>query len=119
MLTDGAYALTRRRGTTATVTRLGTSTANPETGVITDTVTTNTFRRVVKQPTQYHRIYRAQAAQQDIGETSFIFWLPDIAAYFTRLRQEDYITMGGVRYNVVTSVVEETALFVTARETAN
>lgn len=119
MTTDGAYALTRRHGTTATVTRLATSTANPETGENTDTVTNNTFRRVVKQPTQYHRIYRAQATQQDVGETTFIFWLKDVQSYFTRLRQEDYITFGGKRYNVVTSVVEETALVVTARETAD
>lgn len=119
MRTDGAYALTRRRGVTGTVTRLGTSSANPETGAITDTTTTNTFRWVVKQPTQYHRLYRAQATQQDVGETTFIFWLKDVEAYFSRLRQEDFITFEGTRYNVVTSVVEETALVVTARETAD
>lgn len=117
MPVDGAYALTRRRGVAATVTRLLTTLANPETGDIADTVQTLNFRRVVKQPTAYHRIFRAQATRQDFGETSFIFWLKDVASYFTRLSQDDYITMNGVRYDVIATTVEETALVVMARET--
>jgi hypothetical protein len=111
---DAAYALTRRRGLPAVVSRVTNSTANAETGAITDTVTSTTVRRVVKEPTRYGRLYRANATQQDIGETTFIFWLEDIS--FTKLDQEDYITQDGIRYDVVTSAVEETALVVTARE---
>lgn len=116
MATDGAYALTRRRGTTASVTRVTAATANAETGAITQTEVTTTHRWVAKEPTRYGRLYRANATQQDIGDTTFIFWLTDVAANFSKLTQEDYITQGDIRYEVVTSTVEETALVVTCRE---
>lgn len=111
---DAAYALTRRRGRTAEVHRVTDSTSDPETGDVTDTVDVTTVRWVAKEPTRYGRLYRANATQQDVGETTFIFWLEDIS--FTKLDQEDWIIQDDIRYDVVTSTVEETALVITARE---
>lgn len=119
MAVDGAYALTRRRGKQATVSRLTSTSANSESGAQTNVYTTTTVRWVAKQPTQYHRLIRAEAVQQRVGETTFFFWLKDVEAVFTTLRQEDYITYEGHRYEVVSAVVEDTALVVTGRETAS
>lgn len=114
--TDGAYALTRRRGKTATVTRLTGHTADPETGAKTATETTTTVRWMFKQPTQYTRLYRAEATQTRIGDTTFIMWFQDVKNDFTKLEQEDYITYDGDRYEVVSSEVEDNAFVVTARK---
>lgn len=116
MQTDGAYALTRRRGAAGTVSRLTASSANPETGAKTDTIVTTSLRWVYKEPTRYARLFRAQMAQQRIGDTTFVIWLPDVEAIFTSLRQEDYITFGGKRFEVVSSSIEDNAFVVTARE---
>lgn len=113
---DGAYALTRRRGKTATVTRLTDHSADPETGDKTPTTADTTVRWMFKQPTQSFRLYRADQTQTDIGDTTFIMWLRDVKADFTKLTPEDSITYEGVTYKVVTSVVEDEGLVVTARE---
>lgn len=117
MTIDGAYALTRRRGRLATVTRLTMNRAVPETGVRSDITEETIVRWAVKQPTAYHRLFRAEATQQRVGDTTFIFWLPDVQASFTKLRQEDYITQDGVRYNVVSSTIEDNAFLVMVSET--
>lgn len=114
MTIDGAYALTRRRGKQATVTRLKLNRAVPETGVRHDLEEETVVRWVAKQPTNYTRLFRAEATQQRVGETMFIFWLPDVERSFTKLRQEDFITYDGARYNVVSSTIEDTAFLVTA-----
>ena len=116
--TDGAYNLTRRRGRSATVTRLTSSTADPETGVKTPCEDTTTVRWMFKQPTAYHRLYRSEMTQQRVGDTTFIMWLPDVKEEFTSLRQEDIITWDGTRYEVVSSGIEDNAFVVTAREFA-
>ena len=113
---DGAYQITRRRGSTGTVTRVTANTADPETGERTPTEVTTTVRWMFKQHTQYHRLFRAEQTQTRVGDTTFIMWLPDVETAFTTLRQEDYITFGGDRYEVVTSVIEDEAFVVTARK---
>ena len=114
--TDAAYALTRRRGSTATITRLTGESANPKTGVRTPTTVTTTVRWTHKAPTAWSRLYRAQQTQTPIGDTTFTMWLPDVEATFTKLTQEDYVTMGGDRYEVISCTVEDNALIVTARK---
>jgi len=114
--TDGAYSLTRRRGRTATVSRVTGHSANAQTGTKTETVVTTTVRWVFKQPTQYMRLYRAEQTQTRVGDTTFIMWLPDVESTFTSLTQEDYITYAGERYEVVSSSVEDQAFVVTARK---
>lgn len=113
---DGAYNLTRRRGISATVTRLTGHSADPETGEQTVTEETTTVRWVFKQPTQYMRLYRAEQTQTRVGDTTFVMYLPDVESTFTELRQEDYITYAGDRYEVISSGVEDNAFVVTARK---
>lgn len=116
MRPDGAYNLTRRRGVSATITRLTGFTSNPQTGVKTPTTVGTTVRWVYKQPTQYSRIFRAEATQTRVGDTTFVMWLPDVSSVFTTLTQEDYVTYAGDRYEVVTSGVEDNAFVITARK---
>lgn len=113
---DGAYNLTRRRGISATVTRVTGHSADPETGTQTDTEVSTTVRWMFKQPTSYMRLYRADQTQTRVGDTTFIMYLPDVEAVFTELRQEDYITYSGDRYEVVSSEIEDNAFVVTARK---
>lgn len=112
---DAAYALTRREGRTATIVQVPSVAADPETGAREQVSVVTNVRNVVKEPTAYSRILRAQATQQDVGTTTFIFWTRDIPA-ITRLEVEDYIIMGGVKHMVVTSAIERTSLVVTAKE---
>lgn len=114
--TDGAYALTRRRGQTATVTRLTGHTANAETGVQTPVTVDTVVRWVFKGPTSWSRLYRSEQTQTRVGDTTFVIHLPDVDATFTELTQEDYLTYGGVRFEVVSSDVEDNALIITARK---
>jgi len=114
--TDASYALTRRRGKQAVVSRLTGHSANPETGEQITTTEDTTVRWVFQGPTQWSRLYRAEATQTRVGDTTFIFHLPDVEATFTELTQEDYITYESVRYEVISSDVEDNALVVTARK---
>lgn len=112
---DMAYFETRRKGRRATIVQVGDVTANAETGARVGATTVTNVRLVVKEQTQYSRIIKAQACQQNVGMTTFIFWTRDIPT-IVRLDVEDYIIMGGVKHNVVSSVVEENAFVVTATE---
>lgn len=112
---DAAYAMTRRRGISAVVSRLTGHTANPETGAQTPTYVDTTVRWVAKMETQYSRLFRANQTQTEVGDTTFVLWLQDVEATFTNLSQEDYITYASVKYEVVSSSVEGDALVVTAR----
>lgn len=112
---DPVYLQTRRLGIRATVVQVTSVSANPETGVRTQTDTLTNVRNVVKEPTAYSRLIRSQATQQDIGSTTFIFWTRDIPS-ITRLEVEDYIVCGGVKYQVVTSSLEYNSLVITAKE---
>lgn len=114
---DIAYFETRRKGRRTTIVQVGTVTADPETGVRVGGTTVTNVRLGLKEQTQYKRIVKAQACQQDIGMTTFIFWTRDIPT-ITKLKVEDYIIQDGVKHNVVDSVVEDTALVVTATEQA-
>lgn len=113
---DAAYALTRRKGKPGVITQVLDSSANPETGQQIDTVKETSVRWMVKEPTSYTRIFRAQATQQDVGNTTFIMWSNDVPD-ITRLKQEAYIVFDdGIRYEVISSVIEETSFVVTANE---
>jgi hypothetical protein len=69
-------------------------------------------------PVEYNRVFRAEAAQQRIGTTQFVMWTGDLD--FVKLTQDDYITLpDNSRYEIVTSVVEDTAFIVTANEVEN
>ena len=115
---DAAYAKTRRRGTTGTVTRVTGITTNADSGARVPTTVETTVRWMVKEPTQYSRLLRAEAVQQRIGLTSFTMWFPDVSAAFTELSTEDWITFGGKKYEVMTSTLEDTSFIVTANEIA-
>lgn len=114
--TDGTYALTRRRGRSATVKRLTGHTADPETGAQTPTTVDTTVRWVFKGPTAWSRLYRAEQTQTRVGDTTFIIYLPDVEATFSELTQEDQIVYSGTTFEVVSSMVEDTALVITARK---
>ena len=117
---DAAYALTRRRGKTATVVVCDgvAYTFNVETGAQGGGETAYTVRWVVKDPTRYSRVLRAQACEGNIGETTFTMWLPDVRQMFTRLDGEDYVIFENVRYGVVSFEIEDrTSVIVTATQT--
>lgn len=118
MTADPVYALTRRRGKKATVTIFSDSgyTFDVETGQQTGGETTHTIRFMVKEDTKYSRIMRANTVESNIGDTTFIMWLRDVKANFTRLDGEDFITFDGLRYDVITSGVEDTGLVITATQ---
>ena len=118
MAGDAAYAQTRRRGKKGTITQVVSTSANPQTGQQTEQVKNTVVRWMVKDPTSYSRLYRAEATQQDVGDTTFTMWTGDEAVKdLTRLEQEDYITWAdGRRYEVVSTVIEDTSLVVTAKE---
>lgn len=111
---DAAYAATRRKGKRATVVRLLSTVADPETGARDMQTELYNIRLVVKEQTSYGRVIKAKAVQQDVGFTTFIFWTRDVT--FIRLDVEDYIIMDGLKHQVVNSVVEDTSLVVTANE---
>lgn len=116
-MADMAYFETRRKGQRTSIVQVGTVTANPETGARVGGTTVTNVRLAVKEQTQYSRIIRAQACQQDVGMTTFIFWTRDVPL-ITKLTVEDYIIRDGVKYNIVSSVVEDTSLVITATEQA-
>jgi len=119
MPADAAYALTRREGKLATVTVSVDAgyTFDPETGVETGGETTHSIRWVVKEPTQYKRIIAANAAESNIGDTTFVMWQGDTKNKFTRLDGEDFITFEGERYDVVSYRLEDkTSVVVTAKQ---
>lgn len=113
-MTDPVYSLTRRRGSTAIVLVVTGVATNPETGAKTPTKTDYTVRWAVMGPTQFSRLIRAQASQQEIGTTTFTMYSKDLS--FSSLDQEAYITFGGRRYEVVSSELVDTAFIVTVRE---
>ena len=113
-MADAAYKLTRRKGRRATVVRVSSRTVDHLTGAKSDNTEVINVRLVVKEQTAYSRVIRAQATQETVGSTTFIFWTRDVP--FTRLNVEDYIIMDGIKHQVVTSVVEDTSLVVTAKE---
>jgi len=117
MPVDAAYALTRREGTQGTVTVFSDAGYNfdEETGGETGGEVIHTVRFMVKDPTKYSRIIRANAVEGNIGETTFVMWLNDVKAKFTRLDGEDFITFEDERYDVVSFTIEnKTSVVVTA-----
>jgi hypothetical protein len=69
---------------------------------------------MVVEPVQYTRLIRAQATQQDIGQTQITVWTKDVS--FTKVSQEDHITHNGIRYEVVGYTIEGTSFVITANE---
>jgi len=119
MSVDAAYARTRRDGKKGTVTISSDAgyVFDEKTGLETGGETTHNVRFIAKDPTQYSRIIRANAVEGNIGQTTFVMWLPDIKSKFTRLDGEDFITFGGERYDVVSfSIEDKTAVIVTANQ---
>ena len=118
MAADPTYATVLRRGKRGVIKRVATSTADPKTGIRTDTPAPDIkVRRMHKEPTTNTRLYRAKAADQDIGETTFIMTVRDVKRQLPALRltQEAFIEWQGSRYEVVSDVVEdETSYVVTA-----
>lgn len=116
---DAAYALTRREGKAGTVTVFSDSgySFDEETGAETGGETTHSIRFIAKEPTKYKRLIVANAVEGNIGATTFVMWLNDTKALFTRLDGEDYITFEGERYEVQTFAIEDkTAVVVTANQ---
>ena len=119
MAADAAYAQTRREGEPGVITQILDSSANPETGEQTDSTCVTKVRWMVKEPTKYVRLYRAQAVKQDIGETTFVLWKKDRdlrnLTFPFPADQECFIDFDGERYEVVSSWVERTSWLITAR----
>jgi hypothetical protein len=111
---DVGYSLTRRLGHPVTVVRVPATAVNPRTGLRDMTTLLTNVRNVVKEPTAYSRLIKANAVQQTVGATTFLFWVTDVP--FTRLEAEDYIIVDDVKFQVVTSSLENTTLVVTADE---
>jgi len=110
--------LTRKKGKRATVT-VCTDTGysfDVETGEQAGGEVEYGLRWVVKEPTKYSRVLRANAVEGNIGDTTFIMWTGDTKRKFDRLDGEDFITYEGERYDVVTFVVEDTSVVVTAKQ---
>lgn len=119
MPVDAAYALTRREGKQGTVTKFSDAgySFDPKTGDETGGETVHTIRFIAKEPTKYSRIIRANAAEGNIGQTTFVMWRNDTKSKFSRLDGEDFITFEGERYDVVTFAIEaNTAVIVTANQ---
>lgn len=119
MPVDAAYALTRREGTPGTVSVFSDAgyDFDEATGEETGGETIHAVRFMVKDPTKYSRIIRANAVEGNIGETTFVMWLNDVKAKFTRLDGEDFIMFNDERYDVVTFTLEDrTSVVVTANQ---
>lgn len=114
MALETAYRLTRRKGRRVTVCEVTGSTVDPTTGRRSVAMNTHNVAKVVVEPTAYSRIVRAQAAQQDWGPTTFIFWTRDIT--FRRLTVDSYFAVDGAKYQVVASSVEDDGLIVMTKE---
>lgn len=114
-MTETAYRATRRKGVKVTVVAHVTTSVNGTTGQRTSQTTVHNVRQVVVEPTTYSRTVKAQAAQQNIGPTTFIFWTRDIP--FRSLTQESYCAYDGKKFQVVSSTLEEDGLIITAKET--
>ncbi len=115
MAADAAYALTRREGSPGTVTRkTGETSKDPETGDVVEVTTVTSLQWVVKEPTSYVRIVRSQATKQDVGGTTFTLWADDVS--FVKVDPDDYLTFGGVDYQVRSSSIERKAFVITADE---
>jgi hypothetical protein len=115
MPADAAYSLTRRKGSPGTIVRVTGTTANPETGDKTESKEEVTVRWMVVEPVQYSRLIRAQAVQQDIGETQITIWTKDVC--FSSVSQEDYIVHDCKRFEIVSYVIEGTSFVIFVRET--
>lgn len=114
-MSDTAYNLTRKKGERVTIIQMVTPDTDPKTGLRTPDVDLTNVRLVVVEPTQYSSIMRAQATQQEVGLTTFLFYQPDISP-IRKLTTEDYLIHGGEKYQVVTSRLEDTSLVITANK---
>lgn len=110
---DSIYEHTRNRGKPGTVTIAGEPTTAVD-GTKTRTDQVVNVRWLTLQKTEFSRVIANEAVQQRVGASLFIFYLPDVQADFTQLKEKDWIDFRGQRYNVKTSSVEDTALVVTA-----
>jgi len=113
MRTSPAYAITRRRGKLGTVKRLTGTTTDDDNLTRADVTTDTIVRFMYKSNTQYSRLLRATAAQQRVGDVSFIICLKDVT--FTALQSEDKIEYQGQTFQVITSDILDDGLVITAR----
>lgn len=122
MAADPTYATVLRRGKPGVIKRISTSVADPKTGIRTDTSAPDIkVRRMYKEPTSNTRLYRANAADQDIGETTFIMMVREVKRQLPELRltQEAFIEWQGSRYEVVSDVVEDEAAYIVTANILN
>ena len=115
MRASPAYRLTRRRGKTGTIKRLTGGSVNDDNLTRTDTFTDTVVRYLFMGETRYGRLVRAEAAQQRVGDVTFVIYLRDVEAIFTSLQTEDRILYQGTTYEVVSSVILDDGLTITAR----
>lgn len=114
---DATYSITRKKGRPGVVSVFVSQTANPETLKTEEVRQTVNVRWVVKEPTKYSRLVRAKAAQEDVGDTTFLFWLRDLPADLRShvFGANDYVIYQDRRYDFVQSAIEENGLIATAR----
>jgi hypothetical protein len=115
MRTSPAYAITRRRGKSGTIRRLTGGTVDDDNLTRSDVFTDTVVRYLYKGDTRYSRLVRAEAAQQRVGDVTFIICLKDVEAVFTSLQTEDRIVFQGQTFEVVSSGIQDDGLVVTAR----
>lgn len=113
MRTSPAYAITRRRGKAGTIKRL-TSTSTDDVNLTRSDGTTDTnVRHIYKGPTTYNRLLRDKAAQQRVGDVTFIVCLKDIT--FNSVQVEDQVVYQGQTFQVESSWIQDDGLVITAK----
>lgn len=107
------YSFTRRHGKPGSIVRLINSSVNVDTGerVTTDHVTNLMY--LARTPTSINRIVAANSAQRTVGETTFTIWTRDVD--FRELNTDDHFVQDGLKYQVVSSEVNEDCLVCTAK----
>lgn len=117
MPADATYATVLRRGKRGVIKRQATTSADPKSGIRTETQAPDIkVRRMHKEPTTNTRRYASNMAQQDIGDVTFVMMVREVKRQLPslRLEQEAHIEWQGNRYEVVSDVVEEESYIVTA-----
>jgi hypothetical protein len=111
--TSPAYAITRRRGKLGTIHRQIATSTNDDLLTRSDTFSADVVRYMYQGETRYNRLLRANAAQQRVGDVTFVVCLTDVT--FTSVQAEDRIDYQGTLYEVTSSQILDDGLIIEAR----
>lgn len=110
---NSGYSFTRRHGKPGSIVRVTAVTTDPDTGDRTTTEQVTNLMFLARTPTSLNRITAANQAQRTVGDTTFTIWTREVT--FRELTADDYFVQDGLKYQVVTSEVNEDALVCTAK----